>query len=342
MSCTSPRFRVDVSQPGVLAMLPSYLTGKVINGGILFGREHFDDYAKFLPLSYITQIACGQCMYCRIKSSREKSFRCYAESLYHPFNYFVTLTYNDQFLPRGDFVDAHGAPVSTTLRLDDMQKFNKRVRKNLGTMKTFYCGEYGDLFNRPHYHSLMFCDFELDDLEFVYRKGGFDYFHSNKLSSCWTDPTSDVEKGFVVISEFNFTNAAYCTKYILKKQRSDVPAIMSSGKQLQEQPFAQASRRPGLGFQYFKDHSSEIYASDRVLYQKNYEVFRMKPPKYYDSLFDEVDSDALQIIKDRRHEVAKISAENRMLSVSESYFARLDRENDMSLRKERRRMEMQL
>lgn len=338
MSCTSPRFRIDISQPGVLAMMPNYLTGKIINGGIMFGRELYDEYVKFVPLSKITQLPCGQCMYCRIKSSREKSFRCYAESLYHPYNYFVTLTYNDTFLPKGYFVDANGEPAFSTLQLSDMQKFNKRVRRNLGTMKTFYCGEYGDLFNRPHYHSLMFCDFELDDLEFAYSKGGFNYFHSDKLSRCWSDPGTGIEKGFVVVSEFNFTNAAYCTKYILKKQRQDLPRISASGKPMQQLPFSQASRDPGLGYQYFKDHSRDIYDSDRVLYQKDYKVYQMKPPKYYDSLFDEIDADALKIIKDRRHEAAKISAENKSLFVSESYFNRLDRENDMSLRKEKRRL----
>ena len=342
MSCTSPRFRIDITQPGVMAQIPNYLAGKVINDGIMFGRELYDEYAKFVPLSKITQLGCGQCMYCRIKSSREKSFRCYAESLYHPYNYFVTLTYNDQFLPRGDFVNIDGEPVESTLCIEDMQKFNKRVRRNLGTMKTYYCGEYGDLFNRPHYHSLMFCDFELDDLQFKYSKGGIDYFTSSKLSSCWSDPKTDVERGFVVISEFNFTTAAYCTKYILKKQRENVPLIISSGKPLQQQPFAQASRNPGLGYLYFKDHSREIYESDRVLYQKNYDVYKMKPPKYYDSLFDEIDSAAMQDIKDRRHFAARISSENKSLRVSESYFDRLDRENDMSLRKEKRRLMHQI
>jgi len=46
------------------------------------------------------QIPCGQCRGCRRKRSRDWALRCVHEIRAHTFNCFITLTYNDQHLPR--------------------------------------------------------------------------------------------------------------------------------------------------------------------------------------------------------------------------------------------------
>lgn len=73
--------------------------------------------------------------------------RCLHELGYHDNASFVTLTYSDNNLPdNGSLVKA------------DLQKFVKRLRKNIGDrrIKYFAAGEYGDSTNRPHYHAILF------------------------------------------------------------------------------------------------------------------------------------------------------------------------------------------
>lgn len=66
---------------------------------------------------------------------------------------FATLTYKESELPR----TKDNRP---TLRIKDVQNFNKRLRqklkrKNLGDYKYIYCGEMGEQNQRPHYHIIL-------------------------------------------------------------------------------------------------------------------------------------------------------------------------------------------
>jgi len=96
-------------------------------------------------------VPCGQCMNCRLQKREEWVLR-----LKHEFDYweqaiFVTLTYSDEHLPE-----------SESLVKADLQKFFKRVRKNLGNLETpksicyFGVGEYGEEKGRPHYHIIIY------------------------------------------------------------------------------------------------------------------------------------------------------------------------------------------
>ena len=68
---------------------------------------------------------------------------------FHSFNengLFVTLTYDDEHLPAG-----------STLVKSDLQKFIKRLRRDVEPrkIKYFACGEYGTQTQRPHYHLII-------------------------------------------------------------------------------------------------------------------------------------------------------------------------------------------
>lgn len=95
------------------------------------------------------EVACGNCVQCRIARSREWAVRCLNESLYWAHSSFVTLTYNDDNLPDNG-----------SLCKDDLQKFVKRLRKSLSSdgrkIKYFASGEYGEKTHRPHYHLIVF------------------------------------------------------------------------------------------------------------------------------------------------------------------------------------------
>lgn len=107
------------------------------------------------------QVPCGKCTACRIKRATEWKYRLMCELPYWNYNaVFITLTYDDEHLP-----------LDRSLNVDDVQKFWKRLRKDLileGRYNTtssgnktakirYYCvGEYGDTTLRPHYHAIVF------------------------------------------------------------------------------------------------------------------------------------------------------------------------------------------
>ena len=101
-----------------------------------------------------TILPCGQCYACRLNKSRDWATRCVLEAKMHDKNCFITLTYNDDNLPQ-----------DLSLHKEDFVKFMKRLRKNTGEKIRFYmAGEYGSLYQRPHYHACLF-GYRPDDLQ---------------------------------------------------------------------------------------------------------------------------------------------------------------------------------
>lgn len=91
-------------------------------------------------------VPCGKCLGCKIKKRSEWSMRCIHELTQHEKACFLTLTYDDRHLPT-DF----------RVHKEHLQKYFKRLRKNdKRPFKYFACGEYGDMFGRPHYHAILF------------------------------------------------------------------------------------------------------------------------------------------------------------------------------------------
>jgi len=95
----------------------------------------------------MTPRPCGQCLSCRINKSRIWAQRIMLESMVSAPCSFVTLTYNDEHLPKDKSLN----PRHLTL-------FFKLLRKYLGSKKVRYfgVGEYGSQGDRPHYHIILF------------------------------------------------------------------------------------------------------------------------------------------------------------------------------------------
>lgn len=93
------------------------------------------------------QVPCGKCLACRIAKRTEWSVRMLHELEFHEDAIFLTLTYDDENIPEYQ-----------SLKKTDLQKFYKRLRKNISPRKIrhFSCGEYGDQTDRPHYHAIIF------------------------------------------------------------------------------------------------------------------------------------------------------------------------------------------
>lgn len=92
------------------------------------------------------EVPCGKCLACRTKKRQEWSARMIHELSVHKDAVFITLTYEGEQYEQG------------SLCKKDLQKFFKRLRKNVTPKKIRYfaCGEYGDQTRRPHYHSIIF------------------------------------------------------------------------------------------------------------------------------------------------------------------------------------------
>lgn len=178
-----------------------------------------DGKLYFAPIS----IPCGQCIGCRLEYSRQWAIRCVLEAMQHDNNYFLTLTYSDDHLPfQNNFVfdESTGEVltefVSYPLVPSDLRNFIKNLRRQLEYhynhqgLRVYYCGEYGSLNSRPHYHLILFNMPKLDDLIF--------YKKNHEGSPMWNSPFLDKiwKKGFAVVAEVNYKTCAYVARYMLK------------------------------------------------------------------------------------------------------------------------------
>lgn len=144
--------------------------------------------------STLLEVPCGKCINCRKKKSREWAFRIERDIDYSHSHYFITLTYSEE--------NIHKSPNGmATLNPKDLTDFWKRLRKeNLKTSKEkigyFACGEYGEQFQRPHYHAIIF---------------NLTKKTLSKLQHVWT-------AGHVHIGDANTASIHYVTNYMLNKE----------------------------------------------------------------------------------------------------------------------------
>lgn len=93
-------------------------------------------------------------MPCRIDRILQWKFRLEQEQLISSDSRFITLTYDEQNLPKQLFNNLY---YVHSLNKPDIQKFFKRYRKNISpTIKYYATGEYGEQNGRPHFHIIMF------------------------------------------------------------------------------------------------------------------------------------------------------------------------------------------
>lgn len=185
MSCTSPLYRIPRGSLNYTC-LNEFDRRKVRNDGVFLTFDAVQAY-KDRPgfnVDAVQIIPCGQCTNCRLSRSRDWAIRCSLEASMHEFNYFVTLTYNDTHLPRGEFVDFNGDIWESNLNRRHIQLFIKSLREyerthfNNTGIKVFYCGEYGGQTGRPHFHLIVFGASEIPDLTFFEKRGSYKYYKS--------------------------------------------------------------------------------------------------------------------------------------------------------------------
>lgn len=280
---------------------------------VVLGKKDKDTYESKEEAQYV-ELACGQCIGCRIARSKDWALRCVHEASLYEYNCFITLTYCDGIGPKhldcnhDIFINPTG-----TLVKSHFQKFMKRFRKhyqgkdlviNEAGAKTypiryFMAGEYGSKLERPHYHACVF-NFDFDDKTLWSVRNGTRLYRSPALERLWP-------YGFSTIGSVTAESAAYVARYVTKKingensyahyqrENSDTGILEPI-----EPEYIAMSRRPGISRRWFEKYKEDIYTKDFLTDQGK----KFQTPRYYDRIYDTIAPVALEAIKAKRKEKA--------------------------------------
>lgn len=289
-------------------------------------------------------IRCGNCEGCRVDKSRDWANRMLLEKEYWPDDqcYFVTLTYDEDHVPKsyyGDPVSGEAQPV-LTLSPEDLQLFLKRLRKRVepDTIKYFACGEYGPETFRPHYHLIIF-GLRLNDLV-TYGRGeaGFMYYQSNFLTSVWAERKAPTRHGSVtplsadpdyfctplgrvLVAPATWQTFAYVARYTTKK-------LYGSEAQFYQHfnivpPFLRMSTKPAIGKRWFDDHP-DVYDFEYISVETPTGGRKFRPPRYFDRLFDAEDPEAYVAFSAHRREMTEAAQRAKLSNTSLLYSELLE------------------
>lgn len=241
---------------------------------------------------------CGQCIGCRVERTRSWAVRCVHEASLHDHNCFITLTYSDDQVPMlmGEF---------PTLYMRDWQLFMKRLRKRFGPTRFFQCGEYGPQLGRPHYHACLF-GLDFPDKVVYSSKNGKRTYTSVALGELWPH-------GFHTIGDMTYQSAAYVAAYVLKKvtgeqSETHYERVSSWGEVGRLVPeYACMSRRPGIGYEWFKRWRGDAFPSDFIVHRGK----KLPVPRYYTELLKRDDEKSHRSIKAKRKQKSRADAVNK-------------------------------
>lgn len=209
---------------------------------------------------------------------------------------FITLTYDPENLPQNG-----------SLNKKHFQKFIKSLRKRTKQkIRYYHCGEYGDALARPHYHAILF-GYDFPDKEPFFEKKGQITYTSELLTKTW-------KKGHATIGTATIESAAYVARYCMKKINGDQaehhykrlnPATGELTDVIPE--YATMSLKPAIGREWFEKYMDDIYPHGFAIGPN---LKKMKPPKYYERLFKELDPEAAEQLRKARLSKAKEQSAN--------------------------------
>lgn len=146
-------------------------------------------------------VPCGKCEACLKRRASGWSFRLAQQIKAATSAYFVTLTFNTNFVP----ISPNGY---MTLCKREFQLFMKRLRKISGTdnIKYYACGEYGDKRKRPHYHIILF-NAKHEDVIDAWKRDGV--------------PMGNIQFGTVGPASIGYCLKYMCKEPMKRKHRND-------------------------------------------------------------------------------------------------------------------------
>lgn len=216
-------------------------------------------YGQFKTL----QVPCGKCPACQQTRRKLWFFRLKVESDHCVCSYCVTLTYNDLDVP--EYVPFEDKFLYHPIKYQDLQLFNKRLRKRLGPFRFFAVCEYGSKGLRPHFHVCYFYDRPISEFDF-----------HNAVFELWFPQTR------ITIDTTNDRACNYILKYCLRPSGEDVPDEF--------RPKIVCSTKPYIGSGFLEDPRVVADFKDTLRDYSNYLGYFQRLPKIYrDKLFDDND-----------------------------------------------------
>ena len=222
-------------------------------------------------------LPCGKCIPCKINRTMEWCIRLEYEMLENKHSCFLTLTYDDEHLPKDN-----------NLHKKDLQNFIKRFRESIPNYVKYYAvGEYGEEqkiyyskspkgeqtgilpHGRPHYHLIVFgvdennCE-ELREI----------------LADCWKNCARDmfIEEKYKCVGTVTPDSIKYVTDYCQKKGTDPHEEILFG--EHYETPFSLQSQ--GLGLSGFLKENPEVYQDGTIFYNgRKYPI-----PRYFRKKLD--------------------------------------------------------
>lgn len=250
-------------------------------------------------------IPCGKCPECRLKYAKQWSDRCMLELKQHDSNYFLTLTFNDDYLSRYKYIvkDNHNKDtVRYSVPKSEFQKFMKRLRKNTGQKISYLmCYEYGSINKRPHAHYIIF-GLKLDDLQFYkLSETNEPLYTSPTLDKCWTyeeevpfsDKKISLSKGYIVVGSVTAESCSYVARYTTKKAYGydESNYLRENGMQPE---YISMSLRPAIGRTWFEENKDIVSERTHVIGQNGQKI---RFPRIY-KRYLENDTNDLEILED--------------------------------------------
>ena len=220
------------------------------------------------------RVPCGKCLPCQKRRRSEWSLRLEHEYMFSDSAYFITLTYNDESLPR----TKEGYP---TLLKKHVQDYIKRLRnahvaylkkeqrkvhdefKITGKKIRYYAvGEYGSQTRRPHYHLLLF---------------NYDIDNTNQFIAKWKNTETAQSYGHVDVGNVTAASINYVTKYMFKGFNKKTDKRQS--------PFSLMSKKPIIGHDYLVNYGSYHIKNEELQVADQNGSLRRLPKAYLRRLF---------------------------------------------------------
>lgn len=206
-------------------------------------------------------VPCGKCPNCIKRRVYQWVFRLKQEQIVADSSAFLTLTYDDNHLPRAP----DGMPI---LHKPDYQKFIKLLRMrmkrdknltpNLKALKYYLVGEYGAKTKRPHYHAIMF-------------NIPYEYLNNLVLQEMWS-------KGYVDVGTVSDGSIAYVAGYCEKK--------LYMQRDFKRKEFTACSK--GLGVDWVSPNRKKFFKEVLEPYFYSPGGQKMPFPRYYkEKIFNE-------------------------------------------------------
>lgn len=285
MACTNPRCALVPLGGGS----PRFLMGDYPAGVTTEGK--------------IVYLPCGNCLGCRLDRRQELTFLQSAEASLHEYNWFLTLTYDDWKCMQ--FTGLPPYSLNKQHLSDFIESMRKYCKYNKADFRFFACGEYGERFERPHYHLSIFGLhprlLKLDDDDNV--KHRIDFLDRGKLRSC-INTSCDNDGSFhwvspVISKRWLFGNhrlylanhdtfqyvASYSVKRLTGMAKDD---WLKTNREL---PFFNQSR-PSIGKPWFDKFHNDLSVPDGDNLVNDYLSFNgssFRVPRIMHKWFDSID-----------------------------------------------------